>query len=158
MNTCKLPNLFILGAAKAGTTSLYHYLKQHPQIYLSSIKEPHFFDDDENFAKGLNNYVKQYFRNSEMYPITGEATPYIQNGIKVASRINQAYSNNPPKFVIILRDPVKRAWSHYMHRVRTGLETNSFEDALLRKDSKLGNDHDPEIGLLIMVTVFILSS
>ena len=57
------PNFIIIGAMKAATTSLYTYLKQHPEIFIPAFKEPHFFDIPENYNNGLDWYVKNYFRN-----------------------------------------------------------------------------------------------
>jgi Sulfotransferase family len=53
-NFDRMPNLFLIGAAKAGTTALYDYLAQHPQVFLSRIKEPMFFSRDEYYARGLD--------------------------------------------------------------------------------------------------------
>src|SRR3954447_2840371 len=61
----RLPNFFIVGAPKAGTTSLYHYLDQHPQIYMSAIKEPHFFASEvrkDNFDAGLRRGIADQTR------------------------------------------------------------------------------------------------
>lgn len=140
MNGYLLPNFYILGAAKAGTTSLYHALRKHPQVYLSPVKEPHFFDIEANFVKGLEYYQNTFFRNSDRYLARGEATPaYFHLVDIVAPRLLQVYQNSDeqPKFIVSLRDPVERAWSHYMHRVRVAMETETLENAIDLEEERL---------------------
>ena len=138
VNITLLPTFFLLGAAKAGTTSLYYYLKQHPQIFLPLTKEPHFFDHTENYEKGIATYLKNHFQGAEKYSIRGEATPaYFHKVSKVAPRLAKIYARNEPRFIVILRDPVQRAWSHYLHKVRLALETESFDAALLLEADRL---------------------
>ena len=72
----RMPNLFIIGAAKAGTTALYGYLAQHPKVFLSRVKEPLFFSREENYAKGLDWYEGAYFQGAEDYPVRVEVTPH----------------------------------------------------------------------------------
>lgn len=67
-----LPNLIVIGAHKGGTTSLHHYLRQHPQIFMSSLKELDFFVDEFNWPKGIDWYRKQF---SSVAPIRGESSP-----------------------------------------------------------------------------------
>jgi Sulfotransferase family len=71
-----MPNLFIIGAAKAGTTALYDYLAQHPQVFLSPDKEPMYFSRDEYYARGPDWYEHLYFRGAENYPVRAEAPPH----------------------------------------------------------------------------------
>jgi hypothetical protein len=132
-----LPNFFLLGAAKAGTTSLYHCLKQHPQVFMPANKEPRFFDRDEFYQEGLSVYLNRHFKGSEIYPARGEATPAYHRPEKVIPRMKKAYGRLSPKFLIILRDPVERAWSHYLHRVFFTLEEESFEHALKLEKSRI---------------------
>jgi hypothetical protein len=147
VNMKRLPNFFIPGAPKAGTTALYHYLKQHPQIYIPSLKELHFFNDDESFRQGVQAYIRRHFQGAETYPARGDATPaYLREGSEVAPRIASVYTDNPPKFVIILRDPVERAWSHYLHNVRLGIETESFERALILEKTRIRKKEEDRYG------------
>ena len=142
-----LPNFLIIGAAKAGTSSLDYYLKQHPMIYLSKTKEPHFFDYSPNYQKGLKHYVKKHFKGAEKYPARGEATPsYLQHFEIVIPRISEAYNGDLPKFIIMLRDPVERAWSHYLHRTRNYRETETFERALELEGSRLEKNKADWVG------------
>ena len=124
------PDFFLLGAAKSGTTSLHHYLRQHPALFLPRVKELDFFDtDEERFASGLDWYLS-YFRDEEA-ALTGEATPlYFRRPDLVAERMRTLYGHDPPRFLLLLRDPVHRAHSHYLHKVSQGTEPLSFEAAL----------------------------
>lgn len=138
-----LPNTFVLGASKSGTSSLHYFLQQHPEVFMSKIKEPHFFDNNKMYNKGILFYSKKYFKGSEKCPIRGEATPsYFSNHVAVIPRILETYYyNNEIKFIIILRDPVQRAWSHYLHKIRNATENESFEKALLLEKARLKENH-----------------
>lgn len=127
----RMPNLFIIGAAKAGTTALYDYLAQHRQLFLPRVKEPMFFSREENYARGLDWYEGAYFEGAENYPVRAEATPhYLYWSEKVAPRIKEAYGERPVKFVASFRDPVSRAYSWYWNMVREGREDLEFDEAL----------------------------
>jgi hypothetical protein len=142
------PNCFILGASKAGTTSLYYYLKQHPEVFFSAVKEPHFFDNDDNFSKGVEWYVSCFFGRSRGFKIRGDATPaYLYRTDIVIPRLRSVYPNQRLlKFIVLLRDPVERAWSHYLHMVRNGQESETFEGALDREMERLKLTPDEWIG------------
>ena len=138
MQPANLPNFYILGVTKAGTSSLYAYLKQHPQVYLPEAKEPHFFNIDLNYAEGLEKYLRRHFAHAASYPARGEATAsYLSRYEDVIPRMAPLYDGAPPRFIVIMRDPVARAWSHYLHRIRNGWETESFERALELEESRL---------------------
>lgn len=140
---CK-PNFFVIGAPKCGTTTLYENLTQHPEVYMPKVKEPNFFADKNLFAKGLNWYKKKYFNGAENFNARGEATPrYLRMYDIVIPNLKQSYDHSEsPRFIIILRDPVKRAWSHYLHQVRNGLEDRSFKEALELEEERLLNNSD----------------
>ncbi len=125
-----LPDFFVLGVAKGGTTSLHHYLRQHPDLFLPYEKELHFFDaEEERFSSDLDSYL-QYFSGAGDR-LTGDATPsYFRNVERAADRMQRLYGDVPPRFLLLLRDPVERAYSHYLHNVSEGRETLSFEEAL----------------------------
>jgi len=128
----------IIGAAKAGTTSLHHYLSQHPQIYLPKEKELQFFTDDTLYQRGTDYYIASYFKNARKYPARGESTPfYFHRPETVIPRLEETFDGVKLKFILILRHPVFRAWSHYQHMVRLGLETHDFKQALFLEDSRL---------------------
>lgn len=141
------PDFLIIGAQKAGTTSLYDYLVQHPQIAAARTKEVHFFD--HHFARGTTWYERQFasrraFRETR---ITGEASPFYLLHPRAPERARQLLPD--VKLLVVLRNPVDRAFSHYQHNVRkrvwaadktetpTPREPLSFEDALDAEDARL---------------------
>lgn len=125
------PNFFIIGAAKAGTTSLYDILRQFPQVYLPFDKEPAFFSDDTYYSRGQKWYLETFFKNAKSFPLRGEATPsYLYFSKKVAPRIYAFLQPKAPKFIAIFRDPAKLVYSFYWNSVREGRETLNFKDAL----------------------------
>ncbi len=133
-----LPNFMILGAAKAGTTTLFNLMKQHPQVHMPFTKEPMFFSHDDNYRRGLDWYRRTYFRKAGTCPVRGEATPhYLYWSEKVAERIRQAYQGRTIRFVVIFRDPVDRAYSWYWNMVREGREDLPFEAALEAEPRRL---------------------
>jgi hypothetical protein len=141
-NFDRMPNLFIIGAAKAGTTALYDYLAQHPQVFLSRVKEPMFFSRDEYYARGLDWYEEFYFRGADEYPVRAEATPhYLYWSEKVAPRIKDVYGERPVKFLVSFRDPVSRAYSWYWNMVREGREELNFDEALRVEEYRLEQNH-----------------
>lgn len=123
------PNFFIVGAPKCGTTALYKYLESHPQVFLSDPKEVNFFSKKEleeqrlyyqDFKpKNENEYLNLFKNVDTQQKIIGEASVSYLYYPEVAGRI---HSFNPDsKIVILLRDPVARAWSHYLMDKRLGL-------------------------------------
>lgn len=137
-NFDRMPNLFIIGAAKAGTTALYNYLAQHPQVFLSRVKEPMFFSRNEFYARGLDWYEDAYFKGAEHYPVRAEATPhYLYWSEKVAPLIKEVYGERPVKFIVSFRDPVSRAYSWYWNMVREGREDLGFDEALRIEEYRL---------------------
>jgi hypothetical protein len=150
-----LPDFLIIGAQRCGTTSLYNYLVEHPSVSPAFMKETHFFDF--NFHKGVNWYraffpsagllsspyqVPLQARHSDARPpgqrsdgrrqrLTGESTPYYLFYPHAPRRVKETIPG--VKLIVLLRNPVDRAYSHYHHEVRTGAEKASFEDALERE-------------------------
>lgn len=133
------PNFFILGVAKSGTTTLADSLRQHPDIFIPAVKEPTFFSSDINYSNGINWYIDNYFSNSVKYHYRGDASPsYIFFAEKVARRIQTDLSAETIKFIVIFRNPVDRAYSHYWHNVNRGLQENlTFEEALQAEEGRL---------------------
>lgn len=136
MNTENWPNFFVVGAAKAGTTSLYEYLKQHPQVYMSPVKEPHFFSrvgalaGDNRFVRAItdeNEYLA-LFRYAMDYKAIGEASPSYLWDDHAPYRIKQKVPD--AKIIILLRDPIERAYSHYLADVREYGVNQTFYEAL----------------------------
>jgi hypothetical protein len=131
----------VAGVAKAGTTALHRVLDAHPEIATASIKEVHFFDCDLAFpAWGPQiDLYHSYFTNVGDASIAGEVTPGYLFYPRALLRI--ADYNPEMRVVVILRDPVARAHSHYLMNRRTGREELSFEDALAAESARL--DIDP---------------
>jgi hypothetical protein len=131
-----LPNFFIIGAAKCGTTSLYDLLRLHPQIFLPSVKEPQFFSHDDLFAEGIERYAR-HFARSGGYPARGEATPHYLLHAKAAERIARLIPEAGHRFIAIFRDPVQRAYSLYWNLVAEGVESLPFREALEREPDRI---------------------
>lgn len=127
------PNFFIVGVAKAGTTSLYEWLAQHPQIYMSAIKEPHYFTNDLTSIPALiikerGQYLK-LFAGAQQAQARGEASAsYFPYAKIVAPRIAEVVPD--ARIIVLLRDPIERAHSDYVMYGRQGRESMSFYDAL----------------------------
>jgi len=131
--TEKLPNFFIVGAPRSGTTSLYDFLKRTKGIYMSPRKEPNYFSTsiDPIFLspspiRDEEKYLK-LFQNVKNEKIIGEASPTYLRDPKAPQLIKKIAGN--PKIVIILRDPIQRAYSHYLLRKSNGA-TYSFSEAI----------------------------
>jgi hypothetical protein len=137
------PNFFVLGAPKCGTTTLQELLTAHPHIFMTKEKEPRFFNTDTYYNRGLDRYLRDHFRGAAGFNARGEATPfYLASGRKVRDRIRRDLGKDL-RFLVILRDPVKRAWSHYLHRCRAGVETETFERALELEPTRLSAGKPP---------------
>ncbi|KHE71456.1 sulfotransferase [Halobacillus sp. BBL2006] len=149
-----IPNLFIVGAAKSGTTALYNYLNAHPEVFMSSTKEPHFFcqkyidlplkgpGDLENQKKWITNQVKykKIFNQYNSEKVAGEASTqylYYYNTAK------ELHSFNPnAKIIIMLRDPIDRAVSAYTHLKRDLREKYSFDEGLRKEEYRIDNNYE----------------
>ena len=143
------PNLVIIGAMKSGTTSLYRYVSRHPQIFMSSIKEPGYFlkpsdrrfrpqydspnnirfnlSDEELLFRMLNGYTGQ--------PIFGEASTHYtkdpEHGMEVPRRCKELSPSI--KFIYIMRNPFDRMVSQYLHCIRAGYTNDDF-NRVIRED------------------------
>ena len=131
----RLPDFLIIGAAKSGTTTLYEYLCRHPQVYsigehpyFTNTKEPNFFGEDEKYAKGLEYYAT-LFNDAKPDHLCFEAsTDYTKypEFPQSAARIPQALPQI--KLIYIMRHPVDRAYSYYLHLCRHSGVKETFED------------------------------
>lgn len=140
----KLPDFLIVGAAKSGTTSLYNYLKQHPQIFLPENKEPWFFffpelikKDGEIFSRDLNIVTdfKDYldlFKDASNLQVLGEAsTCYLYFCKETIENIKKYHPSwEELKIIVILRNPIERAFSHYLNDVSSNLFDMTFEKVI----------------------------
>lgn len=143
-----LPDFFILGAQKSGTTSLHHYLIRHPYIRMPRIKEVHFFD--ENFSNGTKWYRQHFptffpkYRAKFIHKkefLYGESTPYYLFHPLVPERILRTCPE--AKFIILLKNPIDRAYSHYQHERKRGFEPlQSFESAIEAESDRLAGEKE----------------
>lgn len=158
------PNLFIVGAAKAGTTALYQYLNQNPQIFFPKIKEPHFFFKDldtshfrsdfktkldknkgnlhQSFIRSEEEYLNLYTTAKEELYCGDASASYLYS--KQAAREIYAF-NKRAKVLIILRQPVERAFSHYLMNLRMGFSHKQFREDFIndleKKEKGWGQSH-----------------
>jgi hypothetical protein len=146
--TAALPNFLLVGAAKCGTTSLYHYLQQHPDIFMSPVKEPDFLTGStlkkaycprdalaaSRAVRTFDDYCKLFKKSMGMKAV-GEASVgtlfYFERAIPAIKR-----HLGDPRIIIILRDPVERAYSAYRMLVRDDWEHLSFADALIMEEKR----------------------
>lgn len=127
-----LPTLVIAGAQKCGTSSLSATLRQHPDIFMSKPKELHFFD--RRHRLGLDYYAS-HFAGGAGHVHRGEATPVYMYDPDARRRMAETLPD--AKIVVILRDPVQRAYSHYWHERRLGREDlATFEEAIDAEETR----------------------
>jgi hypothetical protein len=140
----QLPDFIVIGVQRGGSTSIFRNLVQHPCI-IPTKKEIHFFD--LNFNKGVRWYrshfpsflYKRYLEKVHKHScVVGEGSPYYifhphapKRILKVVPRV---------KLIVLLRNPISRAYSHYHHEVREGRETLSFEEAMDREEERLSGE------------------
>lgn len=141
-NTRSLPNLIIIGAQKAGTTSLFYYLSQHPQLVPSIRKEVHYFDGgldptSDDFLRGEKWYRAHFPRTKEIKSsdVVFEATPSYLYHPEVPNRIHNLIPS--VKMIALLRNPTERAISQYFHEKRKNQENLPIMDALLAEEDRL---------------------
>ncbi len=137
-NHGRLPDFIIIGAQRCGTSSLYSYLIQHPQIAPANRKELHYFD--LNYRAGDDWYRAQFPSAAvgNAQTLTGEGSPYYLFHPLAAERCARVVPD--AKLIVMVRDPVKRAYSHYHHEVRKGREPLSFEEAIDREPGRLAGE------------------
>lgn len=155
-NLPPMPNFLIVGAAKSGTTSLYFYLNQHPDIYMPSLKEPEYFAADE--GKVMNEHglkgrrarvdritrladYQELFRDAQREKARGEASAIYLYLPEVADRIKASIPD--AHILVVLRNPVERAHSAFLHQVRDGLEDKDFERALREEPGRIAAGWSP---------------
>lgn len=135
-----LPNFFIVGAPKSGTTSLYNYLDHHPEVFMSAVKEPNFFSYDDTVKQNLyykergieklSDYEK-LFETVSGQKIIGEASVSYLFYESVPNKIKNLV--NQPKILMLLRNPVDRAYSHYFMDYKLRYVNDSFENVVYKK-------------------------
>jgi hypothetical protein len=142
------PNFLIVGAAKSGTTSLFHYLNQHPDIYIPEVKECRFFSQLPKNFNGLGaeffpnsgiTDAKEYFGLFEGYEsqVCGDiSNDYLYYHEESIVNIKK-YLGDGVKILIILRNPIDRAYSNYMHAIRDDWENLTFEESIIQESSRI---------------------
>ena len=140
-----LPDFLVIGAAKAGTTSLFSYICQHPHVTPAFRKELYFLD--RHWSRG-ERYWRTYFPTRAAQalhrkvhghqPLSGEATPCYMFDPRAARRAHELVPR--AKLLVSLRNPVDRAYSYYCMNARRGLETLSFEEAIDREEERLDGE------------------
>jgi len=134
------PDFILIGVTKGGSTSIYHYLRQHPDVFMPSLKEPRFFldikeeDQTNKKIKSIGEY-KNLFSDAPSASVCGEATSGYFSSDVAPRAIKNTLDN--PLFILVLRNPVERAFSHFTYAKQKSLEPNkaSFESAI--RDNKI---------------------
>ena len=130
------PDFVIIGAQRAGTTSLHAYLSAHPQVQTPVTKELHFLTD--RYERGLDWYLGQFPLSLPPGTLTGESTPYALFHPLSPERLGQIAPR--AKLIALLRNPVERAYSHYLLERSRGLEPLAFGDALEAEADRLAGE------------------
>lgn len=131
-----LPDTLIIGAMKSGTSSLHYYLTQHPQVVPPLRKEVHYFD--LNFARG-EPWYRANFGLADAGGLNLDSSPYYLFHPQVPQRAHELLPN--ARLIVLLRDPVRRAYSHYWHERDKGREPLSFEDAIAAEPERVEREH-----------------
>jgi hypothetical protein len=122
-----LPNLIVIGAMKAGTTSLHYYLGLHPEISMSRVKEPNFFVDELGWKRGFDWYASQF----SALPVRGESSTSYTKAPRYAGVPERMHGVVPDaRLVYVVRDPIARIVSHYVHEFAAGREHRPISEAL----------------------------
>jgi len=122
------PEFLIIGTERGGTTSLHTYLMENRRVARALRKEIHYFD--QNYNKGWTWYLSHFpIRKNDV--LSGEASPHYYFFPEAAERVAENLPNG--KLIILLRNPIDRAYSHYQHEVANGYEKLSFKDAMSRE-------------------------
>ena len=127
------PSFLLVGAQRSGTTSLFKYLTSHPAFHPPIRKEIHYFS--LHYDRGPKWYQAHFPGIGDSEGFTGDATPYYLYHPLAAHRAHQHLPD--AKIVVLLRDPVARARSHYQHEVAKGHEKLSFQDAIDAEPDRL---------------------
>jgi hypothetical protein len=126
----KLPSFFIIGAMKAATSTLWEQLTVQPGIFLCTPKEPNFFSDDDQYSKGIE-YYRNLFVNAEQEDIVGEASTHYTKLPTYPDTIDRLSQDiKDPKFIYIIRHPVDRLISHYIHEWSQGIISCDIDQAV----------------------------
>ena len=138
-----LPNLLIVGAAKSGTTSLHNYLKQHPDIFMTEHKEPHFLINSEIGERRVHNAVikleeyQKMFKTKNNYKYKGESSVMYLAFPEFSIPNIKKYLTSDVKIIIMLRNPIERAFAGYLHNLRYNSSENlTFKEAIVSSEDR----------------------
>lgn len=129
----RLPTFLIIGTMKGGTTSLYHYVRDHPQVFMPKYKAPEFFVEKSNWHRGVDWYRRQFAGAGDAVAVGEASNTYTKypriSGVpeKMAEHIPEA------RFVYVVRNPIERILSHYRTKVAEGAETAPLEEVIVNK-------------------------
>ena len=139
----KKVDFIVIGAQKSGTSSLRHYLGRHPHISMSYTKEPHFFDDASYSSHPLSYYwYEKDFYQGDHGKLLGEVTPILSYLAEGPQRIKDY--NPEIKLIMILRNPIERAYSHWNMEKDRGYEKEEFLHCIEREEHRLKNANHQE--------------
>ena len=124
-----LPDFICIGVQRAGTTWLYECLKEHPEIFVPETKELHFFND--NYEKGMKFYSSFFEEADPVNQVIGELTPNYYHDLEALNRISKELPN--VKIILILREPVARAYSHFQLSLTNQCNGMTFAEALVKR-------------------------
>ncbi|MCU0433524.1 MAG: sulfotransferase [Bacteroidia bacterium] len=140
-----LPSFFIIGVQKGGTTAMSEYLSEHPQLVRPQRKDVYFFNNVENYAKGMRWYQMHFahplycmakqWRTGTKVKATFDATPNYFAAPGAAEKLHRHFPD--AKLVLLLRNPVQRAWSNWRMNRRHGFEPLGFDEALRAEDQRI---------------------
>ncbi|MCK7544035.1 sulfotransferase domain-containing protein [Marinobacter bryozoorum] len=130
-STQNKPNFLIIGAARSGSTSLFLYLEQHPEIYFSEVKELNFFSNPSFWKKGFSWYETWFRPRSKRITCIGEAsTSYTRSPFLEHAPGRIFDYNSDMKLIYVVRNPLDRLVSHYLHNINAGIEDRDIEKLL----------------------------
>ena len=129
----QLPNLIIVGGLKCGTTSIHHYLGLHPEIQMSKPKELNFFVRELNWDLGLDWYASRF---DDRFEVRGESSPHYTNLPRFEGAAERIHTHCPDaRLIYMVRDPIKRILSHWVHATGAGYEMREMVATLSEPDS-----------------------
>jgi hypothetical protein len=133
----QLPNLIIVGGLKCGTTSIHHYLGLHPEIQMSKPKELNFFVAEMSWDLGLDWYASRF---DDRFKVRGESSPHYTNLPRFEGVARRIHEHCPDaRLLYMVRDPIKRILSHWVHATGAGYETGDLVEVLSEPSSSYMN-------------------
>jgi hypothetical protein len=130
-----MPDFVILGVMKAGTTTLFRWIEQHPDVMAGGTKEPNYFSRDENFARGVDWYRAQLPKCTQ--GLCGEASAEYADPALASNVVRRLWQSSPDaRLLLVVRHPVERLRSHYRHEVQRSRERRSLAEVVIEPDNR----------------------